>query len=193
MAAAGSVAAVAVSVVGVLVGVAVLAAGGIDQLSGQEPASKPSRRPRPGHTVIMHGSRGRQSPLPLSRDSCRRASYNPRLRSVAASHQQGLAYGVGLVSGVDRLVNWVTCQRIDRAVQSGTASLPTGRRDRLMATDASNESPDRTPAEPVRKILVRDTFFNRGWTFLAETFAHPRTRSVLRFEPSDQVNSEPSK
>ena len=62
-----------------------------------------------------------------------------------------------------------------------------------MATTASNESPDRIPAEPVRKILVRDTFFNRVWTILAETFAHPLTRSVLYFKPSDQVSSEPSK
>ena len=62
-----------------------------------------------------------------------------------------------------------------------------------MATDASHESPARTPAEPVREILVRDTFLNRVWTILAETFAHPLTRSVLHFEPSDQVSSEPSK
>ncbi len=61
-----------------------------------------------------------------------------------------------------------------------------------MATDASNESPAPTPARPVREILVRDTFLNRVWTILAETFAHPRTRSVLHFEPSDQVRSEPS-
>ena len=61
-----------------------------------------------------------------------------------------------------------------------------------MATDASNESPARTPPEPVREILVRDTFLNRVWTILAETFAHPLTRSVVHFEPSDQVSSEPS-
>ena len=48
-----------------------------------------------------------------------------------------------------------------------------------MATDASHESPARTPAEPAREILVRDTFLNRVWTILAETFAHPLTRSVL--------------
>ena len=61
-----------------------------------------------------------------------------------------------------------------------------------MATDASHESPARTRAEPVRKILVRDTFLNRVWTILAETFAHPLTRSVLHFEPSVQVSSERS-
>jgi hypothetical protein len=61
-----------------------------------------------------------------------------------------------------------------------------------MATDASNEPPARTPPEPVRKILVRDTFLDRVWTILAETFAHPLTRSVLYFKPSDQVSSEPS-
>jgi hypothetical protein len=51
-----------------------------------------------------------------------------------------------------------------------------------MATDASNESPARTPPEPVREILVRDTFLNRVWTILAETWAHPLTRSVLHWE-----------
>jgi hypothetical protein len=61
-----------------------------------------------------------------------------------------------------------------------------------MASDASHESPARTPAEPVREILVRDTFLNRVWTILAETFAHPLTRSVLHFEPSVQVGSERS-
>ena len=62
-----------------------------------------------------------------------------------------------------------------------------------MATDASNESPARTPPEPVREILVRDTFLNRVWTILAETFAHPLTKSVVHFEPSDPVSSESSK
>jgi hypothetical protein len=53
-----------------------------------------------------------------------------------------------------------------------------------MATDASNRSPARTPPEPAREILVQDMILNRFWTILAETFAHPLTRSVLHFEPS---------
>ena len=61
-----------------------------------------------------------------------------------------------------------------------------------MATDASNESPARTPPEPVREILVRDTFLYKVWTILAETLAHPLTRSVLHFEPSGRVRSGPS-
>jgi hypothetical protein len=52
-----------------------------------------------------------------------------------------------------------------------------------MATDPPNESPAPTPTEPVREILVQDTFLNRVWTILAETFAHPFTRSVLPTKP----------
>jgi hypothetical protein len=79
--------------------------------------------------------------------------------------------------------------------QCGTASLPTRRRDRPVATNGSNETPTQTPTmtELVREIPVRDTLLNRIWTIVIETFAHPLTRSVLHLEPLGQVGTEPSK
>jgi hypothetical protein len=47
--------------------------------------------------------------------------------------------------------------------------------------------------ELAREIPVRDTFLNRIWIVVVETFAHPLTRSVLHLEPSDRVGTEPSK